>query len=317
MDIVHLPVMVEEVVRDLAPASGQPALLVDCTLGEGGHSERFLKDFPDLRVCGVDADAVIQAKARQRLAPFGGRMRFFNAWYDAFWADCPLGEPADRILFDLGISVFHYVESGRGFSFSKDEPLDMRLSGTAGPSVAEWLASCREEELADVLFQFGEERYGRRIARAILAERERSGHGVFAAMGAAGLAQLIWDAVPADYRHGRLHPATRSFQALRIRVNGELERIQRALEGAYAHLAPGGRLGVISFHSLEDRLVKNFFREMSRDCICPPEQPRCTCGGKAKAGLVHRKVVLPTEAETAANPPSRSAKWRVLEKYRD
>jgi 16S rRNA (cytosine1402-N4)-methyltransferase len=317
MDIVHLPVMVEEVVRDLAPVPDRSALLVDCTLGEGGHSARFLADFPELRVVGVDADATIQAKARQRLAPFGDRMRFFNAWYDGFWADCPLGEPADRILFDLGISVFHYVESGRGFSFAKDEPLDMRLAGNAGPGVADWLADCTEAELADVLFEFGEERYGRRIARAVLAERERSGRGVFADMGAAGLAKLIWDAVPADYRHGRIHPATRSFQALRIRVNNELERIQRALEGAYAHLAPGGRLGVISFHSLEDRLVKNFFREMSRECICPPEQPRCTCGGVARARLVHRKVVLPTDAETAVNPPSRSARWRVLEKVRD
>jgi 16S rRNA (cytosine1402-N4)-methyltransferase len=128
------------------------------------------------------------------------------------------------------------------------------------------------------------------------------------------LAKLIWDAVPADYRHGRLHPATRSFQALRIKVNRELERIGRALAGAFDHLASGGRLGVISFHSLEDRLVKNFFRDLARECVCPPEQPRCTCGGKARGRLVHRKAVMPTDAETAVNPPSRSAVWRVIEK---
>ena len=314
MEIVHLPVMVEEVLRDLAPASGQPALLVDCTLGEGGHSARFLHDYPELLVCGVDADKVIQAKARERLGAYGDRMRFFNTWYDDFFANYPLEKPADRILFDLGISVFHYVESGRGFSFSRDEPLDMRLAGNAGPGVAEWLAACTEPELATVLFEFGEERYSRRIARAILAERERLGHGAFVALSSSGLARLIWDAVPADYRYGRLHPATRSFQALRIQVNGELERIQRALAGAFAHLAPGGRLGVISFHSLEDRIVKNYFRDLAKDCVCPPEQPRCTCGGVAQGRLLQRKAMMPTDAEAAINPPSRSAKWRVIEK---
>ena len=314
MEIVHLPVMVEEVLRDLAPLSGQPALLVDCTLGEGGHSARFLHEYPELVVCGVDADKLIQAKARERLAAFGDRMHFFNTWYDHFFADYPLERPADRILFDLGISVFHYVESGRGFSFSRDEPLDMRLADDAGPGVVEWLLRCTEQELATVLFGFGEERYSRRIAKAILAERERSGPAVFQALSSSGLARLIWDAVPADYRHGRLHPATRSFQALRIQVNGELGRIERALKGAFAHLAPGGRLGVISFHSLEDRIVKSYFRDLAKDCVCPPEQPRCSCGGIPRGRLLQRKAMLPTEEEASANPPSRSAKWRVIEK---
>ena len=314
MDIVHLPVMATEVLEYLAPASDQATLLVDCTLGEGGHSERFLKSFPGISVCGIDADAGIQAKARERLQAFAPRVRFFNMWYDDFFAAYPLEQAADRILFDLGISIYHYVESGRGFSFSKDEPLDMRLSETAGPSVAGFLEDCTEKELADVIYQYGEERYSYRIAKAMLALRQERGARVFRTMHAAELAQLIWDAVPADYRHGRIHPATRTFQALRIKVNRELERIEAALRGAFDHLRPGGRLGVISFHSLEDRLVKNFFRDLSKDCVCGPEQPRCVCGGVARARLLTRKAVQASEAEISLNPPSRSAKWRVVEK---
>lgn len=314
MDIVHLPVMVEEVVKYLAPASDAAALLVDCTLGEGGHSERFLKSFPGISVCGVDADAHIQAKAKERLQEYGPRVRFYNMWYDDFFAAYPLDQSADRILFDLGISIYHYVESGRGFSFTKEEPLDMRLSETAGQSVAEFLEDCTEKALADVIYQYGEERYSYRIAKAILALRQERGAKVFRTMNAAEFSQLIWNAVPADYRHGRIHPATRTFQALRIKVNRELERIESALQGAFEHLRPGGRLGVISFHSLEDRLVKTYFRDLARDCVCGPEQPRCVCGGVARAKLLTRKAVQASDAEISINPPSRSAKWRVIEK---
>ena len=314
MDIVHLPVMVEEVLQYLKPDQTKDMLLVDCTLGEGGHSERFLQNFPLLSVCGIDADANIQAKAKARLAPFGERMRFFNMWYDDFFSSYPLERKADRILFDLGISVFHYMESGRGFSFSKDESLDMRLSESAGESVAAFLSHCGEEELANILFQLGEERYSRRIARAIIGARKERGAAVFKTLGSADLAELIWNAVPADYRHGRLHPATRSFQALRIHANGELDRIQRALGAAFECLAPGGLMAVISFHSLEDRIVKTTFRELAKDCRCPPEQPRCTCGRKAMAQLLTKKPLVPTENEIATNPPSRSAKLRVVEK---
>jgi len=308
MDIVHRSVMAEETVEFLKPEK-PGSLFVDCTLGEGGHSERFLASFPDLQVWGVDADATIMAKARERLAPFGNRMAFANTWYDQFWLDYSLEQAPDRILFDLGISIFHYVESGRGFSFQGDEQLDMRLDASAGASVAQLLASGKEEQLADIIYQFGEERYARRIARAIVRDR-----ALMPVQTTKQLADLVWRAVPADYRHGRIHPATRTFQALRIAVNDELGRIERALAFSFLRLSPGGKLGVITFHSLEDRIVKNFFKAKARECTCPPEQFRCTCDRVAEAVVLTKKPVVAGEQEVRENPPSRSAKFRVLQK---
>jgi len=310
MEIVHRPVMVEEVLQMLKP-EGPGALVVDGTLGEGGHSERFLKDWPEAQVVGIDADANIQAKAIERLAAFGGRFQAYNDWYDHFFSSWPLERRADRILLDLGISVYHYQESGRGFSFQRDEPLDMRLREDAGPSVAELVATLSEDELADIIFRFGEERYGRKIARAICRGREMA-----PITGSKQLAELIRAVVPADYRYGRLHPATRTFQALRIAANGELERIGRALASAFSRLEVGGRFGVITFHSLEDRLVKQYFREKAKECSCPPEQPRCTCDRVPEAEVLTRKAMLPGETEIRENPPSRSAKFRVLRKVK-
>jgi 16S rRNA (cytosine1402-N4)-methyltransferase len=310
MEIVHRSVMIEEVITALRPET-PGSLLVDCTLGEGGHSERFLRDFADLQVCGIDADAAILSKAKIRLSAYGDRMRFFNGWYDDFWVSFPLERKPDRVLFDLGISIFHYVESGRGFSFMSEELLDMRLSQTAGPSVAGLLAGLSETELADIIYQYGEERYSRRIARAICQQRETT-----PIQTTKELADLIWRAVPADYRHGRIHPATRSFQALRIAANQELTRIDRALQAAFTQLAPNGLIGVITFHSLEDRLVKLFFREMAKDCTCPPEQARCTCDRVPRGRILTKKPLVATDDEVRLNPPSRSAKFRVLQKVK-
>lgn len=311
MEIVHRSVMADEAIKFLEPdADGQ--LLIDATLGEGGHSERFLTTFPALRVCGIDADQDIQSKARVRLAPFGERMSFYLGWYNDFFASYPLAERPDRILFDFGISIFHYVESGRGFSFSRDEALDMRLNKASGPSVAEVLAGINEEDLANIIFEFGEERYSRRIARGIVAERSISRIET-----SSQLAEIIWKSVPPDYRHGRIHPATRTFQALRIHVNHELERIETAQRDAFSALKVGGILGIITFHSLEDRLTKQFFKEVSKDCICPQEQARCTCDRKPLGELLVRKPVLPSAEECAVNPPSRSAKFRFVRKLRE
>lgn len=319
--IVHVPVLLEEVTELLGTGlegpDGPRMLLVDCTLGEGGHTERFLQTFPRVDVIGLDRDPAIQAKARKRLAGFGDRAQFRLGWFDDIldsW-NTESGRP-DRVLFDLGISIFHYEQSGRGFSFRAEEPLDMRLdpagSDVQTPSAADLVNGLGEGELADLIFQFGEERYSRRIARAIAAAR-----GSRRIETSSDLEKVVWQAVPQDYRRGRIHPATRTFQALRIAVNGELDRAVRGIRAAFRVLKPGGILGVISFHSLEDRVVKNLFREFAASCICPDDALRCECGGKPLARLVTRKPVEATEAEARDNPPSRSAKLRVVEKIRD
>lgn len=309
MEIVHMPVLLEECIELLAPANGD-CLMVDATQGEGGHSFAFLSRFPTLRLIGIDADAAIQAVARERLASFGDRVRFWQGWSHDFFASWPTNEAhPDRILIDLGVSVFHYEKSGRGFSFRKDEELDMRIDPTQGQSARDLVMTLSEEDLADLLYQNADERYSRRIARAIV-ETRRS-HDIDSARELAGIVER---AVPAVYRHGPVHAATKTFQALRIVVNGEVSRLGSLLESALEVLAIGGRLGVISFHSIEDRIVKNFFRERNKDCICPPSVPICKCGGTREVALVTRKAVRASQAETRTNPPSRSAQLRVVEK---
>jgi 16S rRNA (cytosine1402-N4)-methyltransferase len=287
--------------------------MVDATLGEGGHSYAFLSRFPGLTVIGVDADRAIQDRAKERLKEFGDRVRFYTGWAQSFFAEYPAGlKRPDTVLADLGISLFHYERSGRGFSFRKDEALDMRLDTSEGLSAADLLARLPEKELADLLFNNAGERYSRRIARAVVDQRR---HG--ALKSSAALAGVIERAVPASYRRGPIHPATRSFQALRIAVNGDLSRLPDLLEGALRILEPGGRLGVISFHSAEDRVVKNFFREKNRNCTCPPEAPICKCEGRRAVNILTRKGIVPGDAEIRENPPSRSARLRVAEKVLD
>ncbi len=312
MDISHKSVLKREVLEFLSPRN-DGELLIDCTLGEGGHSESFLSAFGNLNVIGLDADEAIQQIARKRLEVFGERIRFYNVWFNAFFRDYPLGdERPDSILFDLGISVFHYEKSGRGFSFSKDESLDMRLEPGLEISAADIVNNYPEEELADLIYEFGEERYSRRIAKAIVRIRKDERIDT-----TKQLADIIRRSVPADYRYGRIHPGTRTFQALRIAVNGELVRLKTALNSALAVLKPGGRMGVISFHSLEDRIVKHFFREKNRECTCPPEWPVCKCNGQRTVKILTKKAVMPSDEEIRSNPPSRSARFRVVEKLRD
>ena len=308
--IVHVPVLPEQVLHYLAPR-GKNELLIDATLGEGGHSYEFLSRFRDLSVVGVDADPVIQAVAKERLAEFGGRMRFYTGWSQDFFAAYPSDlERPDTVLMDLGVSLYHYEKSGRGFSFSAGEKLDMRLDASQGISAAEFLAQRPEKEIADILYKNAGERYSRRIAGAIVLERRRG-----AISTAAALSELVKRAVPASYRHGPVHPATRTFMALRIAVNGELERLPELLELALKVLKPGGRLGVISFHSGEDRIVKRFFKEKNKSCVCPPEQAVCGCSGLRSVNILTPKGVTADEDEIKRNPPSRSARLRVAEKY--
>jgi 16S rRNA (cytosine1402-N4)-methyltransferase len=308
----HIPVMLEEVVSCLAPR-GEGELMVDSTLGEGGHSYAFLSRFRDLKIIGIDADPVIQNIAKERLREFGGRIRFYSCWAQDFFPAYPgeLERP-DTILIDLGISRFHYEKSGRGFSFRRDEPLDMRLDPQSSDSAAALINRLGERELADLLYLNAEERYSRRIARAIVEARKQG-----AVRSSRALAELVEAATPPPYRRGPVHPATKTFQALRIAVNGELSRLDELLQGALGVLKPGGRLGVISFHSLEDRVVKGFFRQKSRDCNCPPEAPICKDRGRCTLRILTPKGISPGRAEIQRNGASRSARLRVGEKIGD
>ena len=284
--------------------------MVDSTLGEGGHTYNFLSKYPELTVIGVDADKNIQAKARERLAEFGNRIHFYNGWFDDFYTNYPAEyDRPNIILFDLGISVYHYEESKRGFSFRYDEKLDMRLNPNREKSAEDLVNELAEEKLADLIYLYGEEKLSRRIAHAIVFARQ--GGRIESSK---ALAQIIWDAVPANYRYGNIHPATRTFQALRIAVNGELERLPRSLHAAFDCLKIGGKMGVITFHSLEDRIVKNYFRNLGKKCVCPPEVAQCRCGGKQCAEILTRKPVEPGADEIKVNSPSRSAKLRVVRK---
>jgi 16S rRNA (cytosine1402-N4)-methyltransferase len=287
----HTPVVVGEALELLVPRKAG-ALMIDGTVGEGGHSEAFLGRFGDLRVIGVDADADIIESARARLSGFGERITLWNGWSHDFFRDCE--ERPDIVLLDLGVSLFHYERGGRGFSFRQDEALDMRIDTSRGISAAALLAAKNERELADIFYNNGGERYSRRFARAIVETRRHSPLRTSRA-----LAEVIWSAAPAEYRRGGIHPATKCFAALRIAVNGELERLPELLQAAFAKLESGGRIGVISFHSAEDGIVKNFFRDKAH-------------GGEAV--LVTKKPRSPGRDETMRNPASRSSKLRVVEK---
>ncbi len=291
MEPVHRSVLVDEVLRFLEP-SGPESVLVDATLGEGGHSACFLQRYPSLKIIGVDVDATMAARGAARLAEHGDRVEIVNAWFDEFFSESSVRP--DRVLLDLGISMYHFSLSGRGFSFRSDEPLDMRLEGGSGASAADLVNTLGARELADLIFRYGEERLSRRIASRIVDAREES-----PVTTSKELADIIWRAVPPNYRHGRIHPATRTFQALRIAVNGELERVERVIPLVLDRLKAGGRLGIISFHSLEDRIVKHRFRDA------------------AAAGdyeVLTPRPVTPTEVEVRENPAARSAKLRVIER---
>ncbi|MDR0586385.1 MAG: 16S rRNA (cytosine(1402)-N(4))-methyltransferase RsmH [Treponema sp.] len=312
MEVLHTPVLLEETISYLAPRGDGKQLMIDATLGEGGHSEAFLERFPGLAIIGIDADPFIQEKAKKRFEKFGSRIRFYSGWSEDFFDGFPAGQSRpNTVLFDLGISMYHYEQSGRGFSFRKDEYLDMRIDPNRGKTAAGLVAALSEKDFADLLWNNAGERYSRRIARSVAEAKRR---GEVTTTGA--LAECVRTAVPAAYRRGPVHPATKTFQALRIAVNGELEKLPRTLEKALDLLEEGGRIGVISFHSAEDRIVKFFFRGKSGGCTCPPSEPICRCGGKPVITVLTRKAVSAGREEIRRNPPSRSARLRVAEKLR-
>jgi 16S rRNA (cytosine1402-N4)-methyltransferase len=308
----HLPVLVEEVMSMLAPAPG--SLQIDATVGGGGHTERILEATnPDGRLLGLDADGAAIARVDGRLRPrYGDRLVLRRANFRELRSVAPdAGFAAvDGLLFDLGLSGFQLADVERGFGFRTGGPLDMRFDTSRGVPAAELLGTLDRLELSALFKRYGEEPQANRIANAIVAARTTAPIST-----AEELASLIERVAPGNPRGRRqIHPATRVFQALRIAVNAELDALQEALAASIDLLRPGGRLVVLSYHSLEDRIVKRFFAAERRGCICPPELPVCVCGKNPRLRLVTRPSLTPTEAEILANPRARSARLRAVER---
>ena len=304
----HLPVLVEEVLASLAVGPGSS--IADCTVGGGGHAERLLEaSSPDGRLLGLDADRAAILEAQRTLARFGDRVILRQANFSGIYDEARAAGliPLDAVLFDLGLSSYQLADPRRGFSFAADAPPDMRFDEDRGLSALDLIDRSSQRELAGILATFGEERRAGRIAAAILAARAEG-----RLMTAADLSGVVAAAVPlsrADAR--RIHPATRTFQALRIAVNAELEVLAPALSGALAALGPGGRLAVISYHSGEDRIVKRFIARESRDCVEEPLPPVCLCGHRAQLRPLQKRGLIPAAAEVGRNRRARSARLRV------
>jgi 16S rRNA (cytosine1402-N4)-methyltransferase len=308
----HLPVLAKEVISMLSPAPG--SLQIDTTVGGGGHTERILEaTSPDGRVLGLDADPAALDRVRRRLeARFGARLVLRHANFRELARVAPDAgfSPADGCLFDLGLSSYQLADVERGFGIRTGGPLDMRFDPSRGVPAATLLASLSETELSQLFRSYGEEPYAARIARAIVRARET---GPIAT--AEALAAVVERVAPARAPgRRRIHPATRVFQALRIAVNEELEALEEGLRAAVELLRPGGRLVVLTYHSLEDRIVKRFFQAEQRGCTCPPDVPVCVCGRRPRLRLVTRPSLAPGAPEVAANPRARSARLRAAER---
>lgn len=311
MEEGHLPVMADEVLGTLAPQPG--SLQIDATVGGGGHTERILEAAsPDGRVLGLDADEAAIARVAARLARYGDRLVLRRSNFRELAAVAPAAGfgAVDGMLFDLGLSSFQLVDRERGFGFRAGGPLDMRFDTTRGVPASELLATLTADELAALFRRYGEERAAWKIAKAIVAAR-----AIAPIATAEELAALVERVSPVNPRlPRRIHPATRVFQALRIAVNEELDALEAGLAAAVELLRPGGRLVVLSYHSLEDRIVKRFLTAERRGCTCPPEVPVCVCGKAPRLRLVTRPSLTPTAAEIDANPRARSARLRAAER---
>lgn len=312
MTTEHVPVMADEVVAMLAPAAGSRQ--VDATLGGGGHAERILTACdPDGRLLGLDADGAAIARVRARLAPrFGARLQLRQANFRELGSVAPEEgfEAIDGCLFDLGLSSFQLADEDRGFGFRTGGPLDMRFDTDRGVPAADLIATLDAAELTALFRRYGEEPFAGRIARAIVETRRNT--PIRTAEELAGLVARVAPSRAPGRR--RVHPATRVFQALRIAVNEELDALEAGLAAAVDLLRPGGRLVVLSYHSLEDRIVKRFLQAERRGCTCPLEVPVCVCGRKPRLRLLSPKGLVPTDAEVTANPRARSARLRAAER---
>ncbi len=301
----HRPVLYQETIEYLAPKSSGRYL--DCTAGAGGHSYGILESSsPSGQLIAIDLDPTAIQLTTENLRPFGARATVVHDSYlntarilqENDW------DGVDGIVLDLGVSSMQLDQVERGFSFRTDAPLDMRFDPTTGPTAADLVNTLSEKDLADLIWKYGEERFSRRIARKIVQNRP--------ILTTTKLAEAVRSAIGGT--HGKIDPATRTFQAIRIAVNDELRTVEEAIPSLIELLNQEGRLAIISFHSLEDRLVKQAFRRESTDCICPPEQPICTCGHTASIKILTPRPISPSEKEIGENPRARSAKLRVAEK---
>ncbi len=300
----HIPVLLQETIEALAVQPG--GRYIDCTLGAGGHAATILdRSSPGGQLLGIDADPEAIEIAKARLEAYSNSILLVNENFVDLEAICIKYDflPVHGILFDLGLSSLQLNSHGRGFSFQHDAPLDMRLSSSQEVTAADIINTSSETELAHLIKTYGEEGYSHQIARRVVQERPIKT--------TLQLVRTIEQAVGG--RRGRLHPATRTFQALRIAVNHELEHLETALKQAINLLGFEGKLVVISYHSLEDRIVKQLMQQESKDCICPPGVPTCVCGHRACLRLIHKRVITPSPTEIKFNPRSRSAKLRAAE----
>ena len=308
----HTPILVDKVLEYLDIK--ETDTLVDCTLGEGGHSYHFLQRLTKGKLIGIEQDEVILNRAKERLKKFGERFIPIHSNFSNIKEILTdLGfKRVNKIFFDLGVSMFHIKESKRGFSFLKNEDLDMRLDPSKNISAKDVVNNFDEKKLAKVIWAYGEERFSSRIAHFIVEERK-----IKPITTSLQLSDIIKRAIPKKFWPKRIHPATKTFQAIRIFVNDEIEILENALRDAVKLLEPEGRVCVISFHSLEDRIVKSVFGDLAKGCICPPDFPVCICGRKKEIKVLTRKPVLSDEKEVRENPSSRSAKLRCAEKLSD
>lgn len=297
----HIPVLLNEVMDALQVKPD--GCYVDCTVGAGGHSAAILEKGG--RILGIDIDPLAIEIAQKNLSSYGDRVKLINKSFENVAAACAEADfsPVDGVLFDLGLSSMQIADADRGFSFRNEGPLRMSFDPSEELTAETIVNDYPEDELARIIRNYGEESRSRAIARAIVSNRP-----------ICTTTQLSAIVLKVIGQHGRIHPATKTFQAIRIAVNRELERIESALKQVVDILISGGRLVVISFHSLEDRLVKEFMKIESMDCICPPRVPVCVCNHHASFNLITKKVITPSGAEVAANPLSRSAKMRVAER---
>ena len=308
---IHQPVLSQEVISLLDPHPG--GVVVDGTVGLGGHAEALLQAESGVTVIGIDRDEEALSHAARRLAPFGERVRLIHGNYrdlsdhlDVLGIDKITG-----FLLDLGLSSLQLDTPNRGFSFRLDGPLDMRMDTTQSVTAAELVNHSSEDELVRILHDYGEERFARRIVHVVLAARTKESIET-----TKSLAEIVHSAIPRKFHPKTIHPATRTFQALRIAVNEELANLKEGLEAGFQAIAPGGVIAVISFHSLEDRIVKGFFRYKALSCTCPPDFPICVCDKKVEMEILTKKPIIPSPEEIAKNPRARSAKLRAARKLK-
>ncbi len=311
----HIPVLLEEVLEGLQ--CHQKGRYLDGTVGGGGHTAAILEQHPDNRIIGLDRDAETLEVARKRLERFGKRVVLYHTRFEAFEDVLQAvlsGEKLDGAVLDLGVSSLQLDEAERGFSFQHSAWLDMRMDresdGETGQTKTAYdvVNTYSAEKLADLFFTYGEERQARRIAKFIVAAR--ADHPISRTT---ELAEIVYQSIPKRFHPKKIHPATRVFQAIRIEVNEELQQLGETLERLVPYVRSGGRLCVISFHSLEDRIVKRTFVKLAKGCVCPPDFPACACGKQPSLRMMPRKPIGPSAEELVANPRSRSAKLRIAE----